>query len=68
MANDTAASTAEWVERLLVWSVFGALGAGAGALLLALAAAVSGRWEASAIALVAAALAFGIVAKALIAR
>jgi hypothetical protein len=58
----------EGIERLLVWSLFGALTAGAVALVLALAAFVGGRWEAAAIALLAAAVAFGSVSRALLQR
>jgi hypothetical protein len=56
------------VESLLVWGLFGALTAGALALVLALAAFMGGRWEASAIALLAAAVAFGSIARALLQR
>jgi hypothetical protein len=56
------------VESLLVWGLFGALTAGAFALVLALAAVLGGRWEASAIALLAAAVAFGSIARALLQR
>lgn len=68
MPSDRAAATPRQVERLLGLAVLGAMTSGIAALVLALVAAFSGRLEASSIALVAAALAFGLLANALLAR
>jgi 5,10-methylenetetrahydrofolate reductase len=66
--SPTATRMEKRVESLLVWGLYGALTAGAIALVLALVAVVGGRWEASTIALLAAAVAFGSIARALLQR
>ncbi len=53
-------------ERMIGFAVYGASVTGIGALIIALVAVLSGRWEAAGTCLAAAAIAFGALANALI--